>query len=46
MLAEEGGLSRRPYGAVQRWCDRIKALPGFIAMPGIFAGAAALTPEA
>ena len=35
-LSEEGGISRRDYPAVRRWTDRIKLLPGFVTMPGIF----------
>lgn len=34
-LAPEGGVSLDKYPAIARWCDRIKQLPGFIAMPGI-----------
>jgi glutathione S-transferase len=36
MLSEEGGISRLPYPAVRRWGDRLKALPGFTSMSGIF----------
>jgi len=36
MLAEEGGISLRHYPAIRRWTDRIKRLPGFVLMPGIF----------
>jgi len=36
-LSEEGGISRRDYPAIRRWSDRVKRLPGFITMPGIFA---------
>lgn len=35
-LSEEGGIARRDYPAVRRWLDRMKMLPGFITMPGIF----------
>lgn len=35
-LSEEGGIARRDYPAIRRWLDRIKMLPGFITMPGIF----------
>ncbi len=35
-LSEEGGIARREYPAIRRWCDRVKMLPGFIVMPGIF----------
>lgn len=34
-LSEEGGIARRDYPAIRRWLDRVKMLPGFIAMPGI-----------
>ena len=33
-LAEEGGVSLSPYPAVLRWMDRIRALPGYVGMPG------------
>jgi glutathione S-transferase len=36
MLSEEGGISRRDYPAIRRWCDRFKRTPGFIVMSGIF----------
>lgn len=35
-LSEEGGVSRLDYPALRRWTDRVKALQGFIVMPGIF----------
>lgn len=31
----EGGVSLEPYPAIQAWFERIKALPGYIVMPGI-----------
>ncbi len=34
-LAHEGGLSLEPYPAIRAWISRIKALPGFIAMPAL-----------
>lgn len=34
-LAWEGGLTLEPYPVVQAWMARIKALPGYIGMPGI-----------
>lgn len=34
-LAPEGGVMLDKYAAINRWCDRIKQLPGFITMPGI-----------
>lgn len=40
MLAEEGGISLLDYPAIRRWGDRVKALPGFVVMAGIFPGAA------
>lgn len=36
MLSEEGGISRMDYPAIRRWTDRVKRIPGFIVMPGIF----------
>ncbi len=36
MLSEEGGISRQDYPAIRRWTDRVKRIPGFIVMPGIF----------
>jgi glutathione S-transferase len=36
MLSEEGGISRLPYPAIRRWTDRVKRLPSFSVMPGIF----------
>jgi glutathione S-transferase len=36
-LSEEGGVPRRDYPAIRRWSDRVKMLPGFVTMPGIFA---------
>lgn len=41
MLSEEGGISRLPYPAVRRWGERVKRLPGFIPMSGIFPAPAA-----
>ena len=35
-LSEEGGIARRDYPAIRRWLDRVKMLPGFVTMPGIF----------
>ena len=34
-LGWEGGVDLTPYRHIQDWMSRIKALPGFIAMPGI-----------
>jgi glutathione S-transferase len=36
MLSEEGGISRLPYPAIRRWTDRVKRIPHFTLMPGIF----------
>ncbi len=35
-LAEEAGLSLENFPAIWRWVDRMRRLPGFIVMPGIF----------
>jgi glutathione S-transferase len=43
MLSEEGDITRLPYPAIRRWTDRVKLIPKFTPMPGIFgADAAAL----
>ena len=34
-LAGDGGVSLDDYRAIQRWLDRVKAIAGFIPMPGI-----------
>ena len=39
MLSDEGGISREDYPAIRRWTDRVKSIPGFITMPGIFPNA-------
>lgn len=44
MLSEEGGVSRLPYPAIRRWTDRVKRIPQFAPMPGIFGAAAADLP--
>ena len=36
VLSEEGGISRLDYPALRRWTDRVKHIPGFAVMPGIF----------
>lgn len=36
MLSDEGGISLIDYPALRRWTDRIKRLPGFVVMSGIF----------
>ncbi len=34
-LGWEGGVSLKPYPAIRVWIERIKVLPGFVAMPGV-----------
>jgi glutathione S-transferase len=41
ILSEEGGIPRQDYPAIRRWCDRVKRLPGFIVMSGVFPAAPA-----
>ncbi len=36
-LSDEGGIPLIDYPALRRWTDRVKRLPGFIVMSGIFA---------
>ncbi|MDN7407987.1 glutathione S-transferase [Burkholderia vietnamiensis] len=36
MLSDEGGVSLADYPAVRRWTDRVKRVPGFIVMSGVF----------
>jgi glutathione S-transferase len=33
-VSHEGGVPLTPYSAVRAWVERVKALPGFIPMPG------------
>ncbi len=42
VLCEEGGISRQDYPAVRRWLDRVKRVPGFVTMSGVFPAAAAI----
>lgn len=42
-LAPEGGIALDRYPALRRWIARVKALPRFVGMPGIFA--AGIDPE-
>ncbi|VVE64636.1 glutathione S-transferase [Pandoraea captiosa] len=35
-LSDEGGVSLEDYPAVRRWTDRIKRVPGFTVMSGVF----------
>ena len=34
-LGHEGGVSLKPYPAINAWIERIKALPNFISMPAL-----------
>lgn len=34
-LAPEGGISLADYPAIRAWIARVKALPGFVSMPGV-----------
>ena len=36
ILSEEGSIMRQDYPAIRRWTDRVKRLPGFTVMPGVF----------
>lgn len=36
-LSHEGGIMRDDYPAIRRWTERVRRLPGFIVMAGIFA---------
>ena len=36
MLSEEAGVSRQDYPAIRRWTDRVRRIPGFVVMSGIF----------
>lgn len=45
ILSEEGGVSRQDYPAVRRWTDRVRRVPGFVVMSGVFpAGPAYMEP--
>jgi glutathione S-transferase len=41
ILSEEGGISRQNYPAIRRWCDRVKRIPSFTLMSGVFPTSAA-----
>lgn len=34
-LGWEGGVTLEPYPAIRAWIERIKALPGYVGMPGL-----------
>ncbi|MBB5685717.1 glutathione S-transferase N-terminal domain-containing protein [Sphingobium boeckii] len=36
ILSEEGGIARMPYPAVRRWTERLRRLPNFALMGGVF----------
>lgn len=40
--APEGGVSLKPYPNIRAWLDKVRTLPGFVAMPATKAG---LAPE-
>jgi len=40
-LCEEGGVSRQDYPAIRRWLDRVRRIPGFVVMSGVFPAAPA-----
>lgn len=42
VLCEEGGISLQDYPAIRRWLDRVKRIPGFVTMSGVFPTAPAL----
>ena len=42
MLSEEGGIPRQDYPALRRWTDRVRRIPGFTVMSGIFPAGRAL----
>ena len=43
VLSEEGGVSRQDYPAIRRWLDRVRRIPGFVVMSGVFPAAPAPT---
>jgi glutathione S-transferase len=42
-LSEEGGVSRQDYPAIRRWLDRVRRIPGFVVMSGVFPAAPAFS---
>lgn len=36
MLSDQGGISLIDYPALRRWTDRVKRIPGFVVMSGIY----------
>lgn len=45
VLSEEGGVVRQDYPAIRRWFDRVRRIPGFVVMSGVFPAAPALIRE-
>jgi glutathione S-transferase len=45
MLSLEGGISLQDYPAIRRWTDRVKRIPGFTVMSGIFPAGPEEQPE-
>lgn len=43
VLSEEGGVSRQDYPAIRRWLDRVRRIPGFVVMSGVFPASPAHT---
>jgi glutathione S-transferase len=39
MLSEEAGISRQDFPAIRRWTERVRRIPGFVPVPGIFPAA-------
>jgi len=36
-------VSRQDYPAIRRWLDRVRRIPGFVVMSGVFPAAPAIT---
>ena len=36
MLSDQGGINLGDYPSLRRWCDRVKRVPGFTVMSGIY----------
>lgn len=46
MLSDEAEVSRQDYPALRRWTDRVRRVPGFTVMSGIFPAGPALEAQA
>ncbi len=44
MLSDQGGISLLDYPALRRWTDRVRRIPGFTVMSGIYPAARPPTP--